>query len=40
MLLAGRLADRGSTPADWTAITEIRSDPSEGDHHDPGHHDR
>jgi hypothetical protein len=39
MLLPGRLAESGNTPADRTAITEIRSDRSEGDHHDPGHHD-
>src|SRR5579859_1961704 len=40
MLRPGRLADSGNTPADRTAITEIRSDPEQGDHHNPGHHDR
>ena len=37
MLLPGRLTEGGNTPAERTAIAEIRS---EGDHHDPGHHDR
>src|SRR5882762_5752542 len=37
MLLPGGLTEGGNTPAERTAITEIRS---EGDHHDPGHHDR
>src|SRR5690349_24715632 len=36
MLRPGHLTEGGNTPAERTAITEIRK----GDHHDPGHHDR
>src|ERR1043165_3626053 len=37
MLLPGHLTESGHTPADRTAITEIRSDRSEEDHHAPAH---